>query len=293
MKYEAKAYNITAGAIDTDGYNGNSVTQWTGTALTNAVPRSDPTGQPWRNINHSDARAECQSLGADYDMISDPQWMAIVETIHRVPINNVNSSNPSYKYFSTGHTDNVPSDSVGTTSANDPIVSGCNLWLPLDNASNAFSATCQLRGNGTTQQFGYNGTGDNFTGGYGTTIGGRSQLRTHVLANGQVVWDMSGNAWDATRTLSTNTVAIGPDFYSPSGANFLSMLTYYPWIEPSTRGSFGTGYGYVFGIGTASKYFMRGGYRFNDANVGIFMLRADNSEATLISGFRCVYQPYG
>lgn len=66
MKYEAK-----------DDGSGNAV--------------STDTGAPWVNINQLNAKAECQSLGANYDLISNPEWMAIARNVENVPSNWTNN----------------------------------------------------------------------------------------------------------------------------------------------------------------------------------------------------------
>lgn len=85
MKYEAKAWSdasvigvIEPGEVDTDGQ---------GAAVGLNLPVSIPDNQPWRNINANDAAAECESLGANYHLISNPEWMAIARDIENVDLN--------------------------------------------------------------------------------------------------------------------------------------------------------------------------------------------------------------
>lgn len=50
-------------------------------------PISTDIGVPWVNINQADAKAKCQSLGLNYDLISNPEWMAIARNIENVALN--------------------------------------------------------------------------------------------------------------------------------------------------------------------------------------------------------------
>ncbi|MDC1175291.1 fibronectin type III domain-containing protein [Bacteriovoracaceae bacterium] len=50
-------------------------------------PVSTATGAPWVSINQANAKAECQSLGANYDLISNPEWMAIARNVENVAAN--------------------------------------------------------------------------------------------------------------------------------------------------------------------------------------------------------------
>lgn len=51
------------------------------------APVSTATGAPWVSINQVNAKAECQSLGANYDLISNPEWMAIARNVENVASN--------------------------------------------------------------------------------------------------------------------------------------------------------------------------------------------------------------
>jgi hypothetical protein len=51
------------------------------------VASATPTGSPWTTIGASNAQAECTSLGARYDIISNSEWMAISRNIEAQAIN--------------------------------------------------------------------------------------------------------------------------------------------------------------------------------------------------------------
>ena len=89
MQFEAKAWDdasgngdgeVDAGEIDSDGCNeaSCSTANW---GLANNLPASIEVGIPWRRINQTNAKAECESLGAGYDLISNPEWMTIARNI--------------------------------------------------------------------------------------------------------------------------------------------------------------------------------------------------------------------
>ncbi len=93
MKYEAKAWNdgntnstIDGGEVDTDGCNegGCSTANW---GVGTHAPVSIAVNQPWRRIDANNAAAECESLGANYHLISNPESMAIARDIENVNAN--------------------------------------------------------------------------------------------------------------------------------------------------------------------------------------------------------------
>lgn len=93
MQYEAKAWldtnsngTIDSGEIDADGCNeGACSTQNWGTAT--HTPVSSEDGHPWRRMANTGGAAACQTLGANYDLISNPEWMAIARNVEIVPGN--------------------------------------------------------------------------------------------------------------------------------------------------------------------------------------------------------------
>ncbi|MBT7608338.1 MAG: SUMF1/EgtB/PvdO family nonheme iron enzyme [Bacteriovoracaceae bacterium] len=79
MKYEAKAFNDANTNSTIDGGEVDAV--GTGVATGTHVPVSTADNQPWRNIDANDSAAECESLGANYHLISNPEWMAIAREV--------------------------------------------------------------------------------------------------------------------------------------------------------------------------------------------------------------------
>jgi type IV pilus assembly protein PilA len=137
----------------------------------------------------------------------------------------------------------------------------------------------------TDDNLGYTGTGDTSP---------SIQKRTHVLSNGQTIWDLSGNAneW-------TNNTILAQDKPTPTGyfANFTEMTVYgslsYDLIRPSKNtwnSAQNTGQ-YFSGSLTGGPFaFIRGGAWFDPDFVGVFSLHLNfipfHSNSPL--SFRCV-----
>jgi len=179
MKYEAKC-----GSADGTGCNDASDT-----------PVSKAANLPWRaTITQTEAIAACKRIGADYHLITEPEWMTIAYNITQTVINDLDSD--TGLQMGNGNSTN----SVAYAAGSDPIVSGCDIMKNLEHSDNAWSSTCQLRGtNGTTADFGYTSDGNSkFSVAYDTGADSKAHIRTHVLSNSEVIWDIAGNVWEWT-----------------------------------------------------------------------------------------------
>ncbi|UXR64546.1 hypothetical protein EZJ49_15865 [Bdellovibrio bacteriovorus] len=109
---------------------------------------------PWGNLTRAAADAACKESGSRYSLITNYQWQTIARNIADVDANW--SGGVAYSgEISRGHSDSTPFDAlVASTDDND----GCA----------GTGQTC----NSTV----YN-----------------NQRRTHVLSNGEVIWDFAGN----------------------------------------------------------------------------------------------------
>jgi hypothetical protein len=85
MKYEAKAWHdVNAdGVVDSGEVNSLGLSVETETA----IPLSIADNQPWRMINANESFAECESLGENYSLISNPEWLAIAREIENIASN--------------------------------------------------------------------------------------------------------------------------------------------------------------------------------------------------------------
>ncbi len=114
MKYEVKAWND----LNSNGDIDSSEVDTTGSSVDVAshLPVSIPDNQPWRNINANDAATKCESLGANYFLISNQEWMAIARNIE------IQSENWTGASVGDGclFTGNGSNSTCGYNSATDP-----------------------------------------------------------------------------------------------------------------------------------------------------------------------------
>jgi len=264
------------------------------------VAESKAADAPWTSVTQENARAYCQALGEGYHLVSEAEWMTIAENIAATPINDIDAV--AGLQLATGHTDNDPANSLAA--GTDPVVSGCNLRLPLSDAANAFDADCQLRDNGG-EVYGYSGTGGNFWNDIGYLAGGnnKSQLRVHALSNGNTVWDIAGNVWEWTDAIISQ--ADQPGISNDGGAGVgnwgeWNVAYYLTGAAANSRppddgwtGANGIGRLYTYGrdetATTTYRAFLRGGNWTDTSYAGVFALNLNNSPAHSYSsiGFRC------
>lgn len=221
----------------------------------NTTLMSESSGQPYTGINKASALSACQSLGTGYDLITNNQWQTIARNIADQATNW--SSGVAYSgELNTGHSDNVPANSL---SANSDDNQACE------------------------------GTGQSCS----SSIWD-SQRRTHTLSNGNVIWDFAGNIYEFIK--EDNNSAQGTDGYASTfnGNNSLqdnfSNDTF--CASPSSAPYCGFGWGRV---NFNSGVILRGGYWTSGAGTapGIFAsdLSFGPAGSSTALGFRCVYQP--
>lgn len=214
---------------------------------------STAAGLPWVMIDRPTARGQCQALGSGYDMISNDQWQTIARNIASV------ASNWSTGIVSSGELNRGNSD-------NDP---GIALAAVMDD-----NDPC-------------NGTNDTCT---ASTWNG--QRRTHVLSNGNTIWDFSGNVYSwLTNNSSSSNGANG--YMSTMSGGDIRQTRYGPSAfceAPSVSPYCGMGNGVFFGITYAVA---RGGYWSSDLAAGVFNTRLsyDATTTNTFIGFRCVFVP--
>ena len=161
-------------------------------------PVSTATGTPWVSVDWDEARMACQRDGAH--LVTNAEWMTIARNIESTTINDLDDD--AGLQLATGHSDNAPAAAQLATAGSDPVVSGCTLTSTMENASNAYSAaSCEIQGDGSyagdDNDKGFYGTSQAWSAtGYSAGAANKSQLRTAVLSNGKVIWDVAGNVWE-------------------------------------------------------------------------------------------------
>jgi len=276
MKYEAK----------NDGSN-------------NAV--STAAGTPWVSISQVNARLTCEAIGPEYRLISEPEWMTVAEQIATLPINDLDSD--AGLQLATGHSDNGPASNLAAVGSADPVTTGCNLMQPLEHADNAYSAgNCELRGTGaggsTAADKGYYGTTQQWSAtGYSAGAANQSQLRTHALNNGEVVWDVAGNVWEWTDAVSVaaehpeEIASVASEWLEyTAGINYKGLAYLRPPVTDwSSANGVGQLYTDVGDTATAQRAFLRGGVRSHGSDSGVFTLLLSGAPSIVFSdiGFRC------
>ncbi|MDD3083768.1 MAG: hypothetical protein PHP82_01985 [Candidatus ainarchaeum sp.] len=161
------------------------------------VPTSQADSNPW-SLSVSSAYSTCATLGEGYHLITNREWMVIARNIESTTINDMSIDDEIQ--LAVGH-----SDGGGfLAGTNDPIISGCNLEKTMDDSDNIFAtSSCEIRGDGINSM-GYYGTGNQWTGSY-TSGSGQSQLRTFVLNNGEIIWDLAGNTHEVVDLMEDGT----------------------------------------------------------------------------------------
>jgi hypothetical protein len=239
------------------------------------VPTSQVALDPWFTITQTAATAACRSLGANYDIITNAEWLTIGTNIVQVP-SNWSSGIVGVGVVNRGHSDNNPAMAC-PASSDDALA-----WVQTD---------CTPKDSG----------GDAWT-----------QKRTHTLTTGAVVWDLSGNVYDWTSYVITNNglkpfsaadggpvspwrdfTAINSSFSALTREELTPTRAQKPfWNDswPSSAYGLGQYLGGVPGVGGALR---RGASRLDGPGAGIFSvhLQGDSTASFTNLGFRCVFHP--
>ena len=236
------------------------------------VATSVKEGAPWVSIVFSDMLTKCQDLNALnsvtnlYDLISNPEWMTMIRNAELVDEN-------------WSPVDGVQKAGVGI------LAKGHTDGVP----SNALAAS--------DDSDPYFGTSNSATLGW-------EQRRTHILSNGEVVWDLAGNVFDRINwsVLQADKAYVSEDTAPISAyrefheldtkmgdADIMNPSTWSPhFITLSSAEGLGK-----YHAGAGGSIAIRGGFWLNHHNGGLFTLAlhlgAVNSSTQV--GFRCVYRP--
>ena len=231
---------------------------------------SQDEGMPWVMINRDHSIMVCKDMGENYDLISNDEWQVLARNIESVPKNWDQSLVGSVGGLNRGHSDNKPARA-----------------LPGGDDNNGCMGTGQTCSN----------------------VVWNNQRRTHVLSNGEVIWDMAGNVWEWVKDDNMG-VAHGPDSYFSKISSSSHTMLYYLENEFSmtsrvAKGQFGPRGDYTYlgmdawgglGYGVLSSNgggVGRGGYWYDGAKSGIFSvdLSQEKTDSHMSFGFRCVYRP--
>jgi len=219
-------------------------------------PVSMAANQPWVNVTQPNAKSLCAGLGTQYHLITNAEWMTIARSIEANAAN-WSTGTVSSGALNRGHSDNSPAATLASGMDDNPC----------------------------------SGTGDTCS----TTVF-HDQRRTHVLSNGQTIWDLAGNAkefidWNLTTdragtTLNnyteinaTSVTASMPSTAFKSNDNALTSANGIGMYWPDTD--------------ALNGYATRGGFYTNNLNrSGVYHLDFGWSNTSTDSrlGFRCAYQ---
>ncbi|MCK9581665.1 MAG: hypothetical protein M0Q92_14635, partial [Methanoregula sp.] len=263
----------------------------------------DTEGVPLTNVSLAEAKNYCRSLGEGMHLVTDAEWLTIAEQIAGLPINNTNLQMDANLQIANGIALSSSPSPAGAGEGSEPNINGCNLYKNLSDAENAFSATCQLRGDLSPNpspyegegSFGYVGTGANFSMTYDSAGVGRNSLRTQVLLNGQIIWDIAGNVSEwvdeianaddgpIDSTLQSKWLEY-PDITKYNNMSYLRPSGY-NWTSANGIGQIYTDYS----SGSALRGFVRGGSYKDGKQAGVFSLdlsKVPNYKGGEV-GFRC------
>jgi hypothetical protein len=219
-------------------------------------------GLPWVDISPDEAKSQCASLGKNYDLISNSEWMALAYEIESHNENWMGGEVGQGGLY-RGHTDGQPKYILSGGLDSDPYFETGN------------SATSET-----------------------------AQRRTFFVSSGEMIWDLSGNAWEWVNWTGENTLT-----YPPS----CQMMT---WSELSTLKCRGLSkedylplnpkeikwdqYNSILGLGkfmgsleeTPTPALRGGKWNLKTAS-GIYSLYWNPIKTTAHPdvGFRCVYRP--
>ncbi|RYZ59542.1 MAG: hypothetical protein EOP07_03700 [Proteobacteria bacterium] len=239
------------------------------------IPNSRPLFTPWTLINQPNSRAACQSLGSNYDLISNHEWLTIAGNITSTP-GNWSSGTVGTGSLNIGHSDNDPYNACAASN-DDNLAFVQNDCTPLGPASQD-----------------------------------PLQKRTHVLNNGNVIWDLAGNVSEWT------TLIISDNNHKPyrssdpgPGAGDLEFntvnadFTALPFSEIAPNNALKpywndawvsavNGVGIYNPSSNGSNGYTRRGDAWGDSyRSGVYNLKIDKdaNAAEPYIGFRCVYHP--
>jgi hypothetical protein len=260
MTYEAKAWKdadvdgeIDDIEIEAFGCDAACTPNW---GATTHVPVSSPVGLPFRRMSQIQAQDKCRGIGADYDLISNPEWMTIARNAELVG-ENWSGGAAGIGRLVEGRTDGEPASYFGVTVPDDP----------------------------------YSDTGNSAADPPGA---GWEQRRTIFLDTGDALWDFSANVQEWI-DWTPGGILDGPPACNGGELPVVSCtgLAYDDFNSLAGTYDSTIGAGLVIGgSGTAGRRSGQNGDR-PPGYAGIYALNMNRDQTDTFpgTGFRCVYRP--
>ncbi|MFP4401929.1 MAG: hypothetical protein ACLFPL_01750 [Candidatus Nanoarchaeia archaeon] len=238
------------------------------------VATSQPSSTPWVNINFTDARSACTDLNSEHSSLDGTFKMI------------TNREWMTIARDAEQQDENWDSGTVGSGS----MYRGHSD----DNPNNALSVS-------NTGDY-YDGTGNSAP---------STERRVLELSNGEIIWDLGGNAHEWTDMLedgssfNENVCSGGDGWYSYFGNDGDSECSFVaPYSKDNatdTRYEMGPlgdynaneGVGRIFSYDSTGRALLRGGRWINGADAGVFTASfgGNASSGSTFRGFRCSYAP--
>jgi hypothetical protein len=222
---------------------------------------SQAAGVPWVGIpgGISDAKTECTDLGPNYDLVSNPEWLATAYEIE-AEFKNWQSGVVGSGTLYRGHSDNTPNNVVGITDENDGYTD--------------IGAT-----DDDQRRYHYTALGE----------------QIWDLSGNATEWvdlDLGGGIQ------TYPTTCLGSSQFNSLSCPWLDQISYMPGNPGAVApASYDNTYGigrYFGGSGASDTSFIRGAAYYNTTNAGVFSLeQEDPAHASVALAFRCVYRPNG
>ena len=236
-------------------------------AIATHSPISQAANRPWVSIKQPYTVTECASLGKGFHLMTNDEWMTIGANIVNVG-SNWSSGTVGSGHLYRGHSDNSPT--VPCPADNDD-----NKAYVEDDAGNSCTA------------YSKDGTEDDEN----------TQRRTHTLSNGQVIWDIAGNAdeWVQYFNEVDKATPVTHDWYEYSlpvvGTSAMPLTDLIPQIAIDNGWDSSNSIGkYLSRPNGGDRGGMRRGSNYYRGDkVGVFAIHMDppSTQGTSL-GFRCV-----
>jgi formylglycine-generating enzyme required for sulfatase activity len=260
MKYEAKCAETatpTTGLTTPDtGYQTYANNTTACTSANDRQVASLPDGYPIANISQIDAKTYCESMGDDYHLITNNEWMTIARNIEQQD-SNWTSGTVGTDGIWRGHTDNDPANALEANSDDS---------FPYEGTNNSGPSSIEKR---------------TFTLSNGEVI-------WDLSGN---VWEWNQDTIQANQApIDSDPISEWIEFTAIADYQMMSYANTRPsnpdWNSSQNMGRFYTDYD----DGTAERAFRRGGHWSAGSYAGLFTAILSYSPTSSLDslGFRCV-----